>query len=338
MGNGTIRINGIEVAQCASDMQSHIVGITAASDALYCLRTSALTLSGFGVGLAAISIIDRSTSNIDEIRSKVTRLTKSVEQSAMKYVAADDTCARLFDPSYTNPERVDKNPLHIFEGMLDYGATVVTGFANWVGSGISAIGNWVEENRTTIMNVGKVVFGVAGIVTAVGVMFIPGVNVVAGAFALSGAVFAANDILSGGLGLLTGADVDLLESTTGNVAEALGVDRSWGEGVYHVLSIVSAVGCIATAPSQVAKLATQAESIGTTTVRTTAEVTTTIGSGTGAINFYDRLKKGFEAVNDIWDYGNVLLDSWDAGTSFRKAYNASSSHNAGGTFSPSFVQ
>ena len=45
------------------------------------------------------------------------------------------------------------------------------------------------------------------------------------------------------------------------MAEAFGIDRSWGEGVYHVLGIVSAVSCIATAPSQVAKLTTRAQVI-----------------------------------------------------------------------------
>ena len=148
-----------------------------------------------------------------------------------------------------------------------------------------SVGKWWEGNGTTVKNVGKVVFGIAGVVGSVALMA-SGVGAPAGIAAMLGIVGGSMDVGSGLAGLAEGKEVDWGKEVGRGVASALGGDPEKVEFAIEAVTTVSSVCSISKLPSSAGKLIDSAKGL----------------DGLGKVaKATDSLKEGFEAADATAD-------------------------------------
>lgn len=148
-----------------------------------------------------------------------------------------------------------------------------------------SVGKWWEENGTTVKNVGKVVFGIAGVVGSVA-LIASGVGAPAGVAAMLGIVGGSMDAATGLAGLAEGKEVDWEKEVGRGVASAFGGDPEKAEFAIEAVTTIVSVYSISKLPSSAGKLIDAAKGI----------------NGLGKVaKATDSFKGGFEAVDATAD-------------------------------------
>ena len=132
--------------------------------------------------------------------------------------------------------------------------------AKWWEDASTAAANWWGENGTAVKNVGKVVFGVVGVVGSIA-LIASGVGAPAGIAAMVGIAGGFMDTASGIAGLAQGKEVDWEKEAGRGVASAIGGDPQKAELAIEAVTTVASIYNISKLPSSAGKLIDSAKGL-----------------------------------------------------------------------------
>ena len=141
----------------------------------------------------------------------------------------------------------------VVSGVSSWWEDTTDAVADWWNDPDNSFARWWDDNSTTIENVGKVVFGVAGCVGAVA-MIATGVGAPAGIAAIIGLTSGLADVGTGIAGLATGENIEWQEKTGGKIASALGFDEEAGVFAVETMTTLASLYNISKLPQNAGKL------------------------------------------------------------------------------------